>query len=211
MKFYMDATDKSFGNYEKFYANFLKYEDVAVDFYADGELSQRSITHPGAAEVRESINPTIKEWKNPYREAYIWIKGELLDLLGARDAMDGRDTVVTKQNELEAKKKEKQTELEKMSLGKTTMKSFFKSKSTIEKDIVAYQQEVERIAQEIEDYRKLINFITIYHGHMAIDKFKQNKIGQYLRMLNNFAVREISNAHLAATLYHQLLELQERK
>lgn len=89
--------------------------------------------------MRESINPTIKEWKNPYREAYIWIKGELLDLLGARDAMDGRDQVVQKQNELEAKKKDKQTELEKMSLGKTTMKSLFKSKSTIEKDIVVYQ------------------------------------------------------------------------
>lgn len=89
--------------------------------------------------MRESINPTIKEWKNPYREAYIWIKGELLDLLGARDAMDGRDQVVQKQNELEAKKKDKQTELEKMSLGKTTMKSFFKTKSTIEKDIIGYQ------------------------------------------------------------------------
>lgn len=94
MKVYTESNEKSFGNYQKFYANFLKYEDVSVDFYADGELSQRTITHPGASEIRESINPTIKEWKNPYREAYIWIKGELLDLLGARDAMDGRDQVV---------------------------------------------------------------------------------------------------------------------
>lgn len=39
MKVYMESADKSFANYEKFYANFLKYEDVAVDFYADGELS----------------------------------------------------------------------------------------------------------------------------------------------------------------------------
>jgi hypothetical protein len=37
---------------------------------------------------------------------------------------------------------------------------------------------------------------------MTIERFKANKIAQYLRMLNNFAVREISNAHLAATLYH---------
>lgn len=63
-----------------------------------------------------------------------------------------------------------------MSLGKTTMKSFFKSKSTIEKDIVAYQQDIEALTHEIEDYRKLINFITIYHGHMAIDKYKSNKV-----------------------------------
>lgn len=46
---------------------------------------------------------------------------------------------------------------------------------------------------------------------MAIEKYKTNKVSQYMLMLNNFAVREISNAHLAATLYHGLLELQERK
>jgi len=176
MKVYMNAVEKSYGNYEKLFANFLKYEDTCLDFYADGEISARSISHPGATETKESIGPTIKQWKNPYREAYIWIKGELLDLLGARDAMDGRDAVVVNQQELEKKKKDKQTELEKMSLGKTTMKSFFKSKSTIEKDIVAYQQDLEALTHDIEDYRKLINFITIYHGHMAIEKYKQNKV-----------------------------------
>ena len=30
--------------------------------------------------------------------------------------------------------------------------------------------------EKIEDYRKLINFITIYHGHMAIEKYKSNKV-----------------------------------
>lgn len=203
--------EKGYTNYERMYANFLKYEDTCLDFYADGEISQRALTHPGATETKESIGPTIKQWKNPYREAYIWIKGELLDLLGARDAMDGREKVVEQQQALESKKKDKQTELEKMSLGKTTMKSLFKSKSTIEKDIVVYQQEIEALTHEIEEYRKLINFITIYHGHMAIEKYKTNKVSQYMHMLNNFAVREISNAHLAATLYHGLLELQERK
>lgn len=98
-----------------------------------------------------------------------------------------------------------------MSLGKTTLKSFFKSKDKKEADIVRYQRETETMTQDLEEYRKLITFITIYHGHMAIDKFKSNKVQQYMRMLNNFAVREISNAHLAATLYHQLLELSEKK
>jgi hypothetical protein len=176
MKVYMNSVEKSFSQYERLYANLLKYEDTCLDFYADGEISQRALTHPGATETKESIAPTIKQWKNPYREAYIWIKGELLDLLGARDAMDGREKVVEGQQELEAKKKSKQTELEKMSLGKTTMKSFFKSKSTIEKDIVSYQQDIEALTHEIEDYRKLINFITIYHGHMAIEKYKSNKV-----------------------------------
>lgn len=98
-----------------------------------------------------------------------------------------------------------------MSMGKTTLKSFFKSKSTIENDITRYQREVEQMTTDLEEYRKLVNFIIIYHGNIAIDKFKSNKVAQYMRMLNNFAVREISNAHLAATLYHQLLELSDNK
>ena len=44
------------------------------------------------------------------------------------------------------------------------MKSFFKSKSTIEKDILNYQSDIEQMNVDVEDYRKLINFITIYHG-----------------------------------------------
>lgn len=67
------------------------------------------------------------------------------------------------------------------------------------------------MTSDIEDYRKLVNFVIILHGHIVIDKFKQNKVAQYCRMLNNFAVREISNAHLAATLYHNLLELQNKE
>ena len=55
---------------------------------------------------------------------------------------------------------------------------------------------------EIEEYRKLINFITIYQGQLAIDKFKRIKVEQYMKMLNNLSVKEISNAHLQATLAH---------
>lgn len=211
MKVYMKSVDASYQHYQKFYNNFIKFEDISLDYYADGELNQRAITHPGATEAKENINKTISDWKNPYKEAYIWLKGELLDLMGARDCINGRDDVSAKLNDLEKEKKNRQTELEKMSMGKTTLKSFFKSKSTIETDITRYQREVETMTQDLEDYRKLVTFITIYHGHIAIDKFKSNKVAQYMRMLNNFAVREISNAHLAATLYHQLLELSDKK
>lgn len=202
MKVFMDMVHQSYAHYDKFYDSFVQYEDIALDYYADGQLTERSFTHPGAVETKESIKTTIKQWKNPYLEGYIWIKGELLDLEGAKDALEGRDIVQKMLQEFELKKRERQTELEKMLANKTTLKSFFKSSSTIESDKVRYQQEVEQLTKEIEDYYKLINFITIYHGQMTIERFKANKIAQYLRMLNNFAVREISNAHLAATLYH---------
>ena len=59
------------------------------------------------------------------------------------DAMNGRDAVIQKQLKTEEKIREKQKELDKMTLGKTTLKSFFKTKSTIEKDILNYQADIE--------------------------------------------------------------------
>lgn len=49
--------------------------------------------------------------------------------------MEGRIVIEEQMHKLESDMKDKRTELEKMQLGKTTLKSFFKSKSTVEKDI----------------------------------------------------------------------------
>ena len=114
--------------------------------------------------MQGNIDETLNAWKNPFREAWIWIKGEHLDVLGMIDAMNGRDGVIQRQLKTEEKIRSKQSELDKMSLGKTTMKSFFKTKSTIEKDIQKFQHDIEEKNAEVEDYRKLINFITIYQG-----------------------------------------------
>lgn len=99
--------------------------------------------------------------------------------------------------------------MEKLSLGKTTLKSFFKSKTGKEKDILNLQANIEQVNQDIENYRKLINFITIYHGQLAIDKFKKDKCIQYAKMLNLMSCREISNAYLCATLNSKILELKQ--
>lgn len=61
--------------------------------------------------------------------------------------------------------------------------------------------------KDVDDYKKLINFLTIYHGEVAVPKFKMFKARQYLRNLHIFCVREISNSHLSATLWHSLLEI----
>lgn len=61
--------------------------------------------------------------------------------------------------------------------------------------------------KDIDDYKKLIHFLTIYHGQVAIPKFKKAKGRQYLKMLNIFCVKEISNSHLSATMWHSLLEI----
>lgn len=106
-----------------------------------------------------------------------------------------------------SKKRSDQAELDKLNAGKKSVKNFFKSKSSKENTIVNLQANIELANKDLEDYSKLINFLTIYHGQIAIPKFKSGKANQYYRMLNFFAVKEISNSHLSATLWHSLLEV----
>jgi len=49
--------------------------------------------------------------------------------------------------------------------------------------------------------------LTVYHGQVSIPKFKAAKAKMYLKSLNNFCVKEISNAHAAAILYHSMLDI----
>lgn len=85
------------------------------------------------------------------------------------------------------------------------MKSIFKSKSSKDSDILNLQSSIEVSNKDIEDYKKLVNFLTIYHGEVAIPKFKREKSKQYLRLLLQMASKEITNSHLAATLWHEVL------
>ena len=102
-------------------------------------------------------------------------------------------------------------ELEKLSQGKSTLKSIFKSKSSKENDILNLQAAIEVANKDIEDYKKVINFLTIYHGQVAIPKFKKQKITQYLRMLHHVCTKEITNSHSSATFWKQLLEVKQEE
>lgn len=73
----------------------MKYEDNNVEYYTDSDYNKRILTHPDTnGEIKEKIDQTYKNLKNPYREAYMVLKGELLDLKGMADALQGREHVV---------------------------------------------------------------------------------------------------------------------
>jgi hypothetical protein len=46
--------------------------------------------------------------------------------------------------------------------------------------------------------------LTIYHGEVAIQKFKQEKSKGYLRVLLQMSSKEIQNSHLQATLWNEI-------
>lgn len=79
--------------------------------------------------MKQKLKDTISCYKSPFAEAALWIKGEMLDIQGMIDAIKGREIVMKKQIATENKRRDDQEELEKISLGKTTLKSFFKSKA----------------------------------------------------------------------------------
>jgi uncharacterized protein YukJ len=113
-----------------------RYEDNNVDYYSENDVTKRILTNPiTGSEFTEKYNSQIKSLKNPFKEAYYWFKGELLDLKGLHEALIGRENVIKQQASTESKKRSDQVELEKLSHGKTTLKTLFKSKSSKEGDI----------------------------------------------------------------------------
>ena len=118
----------------------------------------------------------------------------------------GRETVMRSQIALEQKKRENESELSKLETGKSSFKNFFKSKGSKEDSKMTIKATVDTQAQQIDDYRKLVNFITILHGQNAINRFKKDKVLQYKRMLRGCSVREITNMHVVANLCHHILQ-----
>lgn len=83
-----------------------RYEDNNLEFYSEEDASKRILTHPDSnGEVKEKVEITYRSVKNPFRETYLVLKGELLDLKGMSDALSGRELVVKQQSGTESKKR----------------------------------------------------------------------------------------------------------
>jgi len=74
--------DKQAVNYQRMYTSFMKYEDIALDYFTDGDTSKRFLTHPGAGDIVQKCKDAHDQIKNPFTDAYIWIRGEQLDMKG---------------------------------------------------------------------------------------------------------------------------------
>ena len=123
------------------------------------------------------------------------------------DAINGRLGLITKISQIEQKQKSDKVEMEKLMAGKKTLKSFFKSASSKENDINNLRVAIDRANADIDDYGRLIHFLTIYLSEGAIDKFKNQKAALYFKLMNVFCVREIALAHQQATMWHSMLDV----
>ena len=72
----------------------MKYEEVGLAYYTDQDNAQRILTNENNTDLKERGEKAEKKAKNPYRDAYIWMKGEFLDVQGMYDCLQGREGVM---------------------------------------------------------------------------------------------------------------------
>ena len=136
LKKMIETREQQNAAYAQIVTALTKYEDNNVEYYSESDVSKKIITNPvTGSEFVDKYSNQMKSLKNPFKETYYWLKGEFLDLKGLQEAVSGRETVVRKLAEAESKKRSDQVELEKLTQGKTTLKSLFKSKSGKEAEI----------------------------------------------------------------------------
>ena len=80
------------------------------------------------------------------------------------EALQARENIVKKLISAQVKQNNDKIELDKLKDGKKTMKSIFKSKAGKASSIDSLQTSLEGSDKELDDLKKVIHFLTIYHG-----------------------------------------------
>jgi hypothetical protein len=97
------------GAYQAIMQGLIKYEDNNIEYVSNSDAGKRILTNPTTgSEFTERFTSQWKGQKNPFKDAFYWLKGELLDLKGLKTALEGREAVVKQQSSTESKKRSDQ-------------------------------------------------------------------------------------------------------
>ena len=120
-------------------AAMIRHEDIAIAYYGDDDYNQRCYTHPNHEDLKNRFEAAENLIKNPFHEAYIWLKGEYLNLIGMLDCLKGRELVMEHQLNLEKRIVNDTKTLNNIKGNKTTLTNFWKTKSSKEAQGVTLQ------------------------------------------------------------------------
>ena len=70
---------------------------------------------------------------------------------------------------------------------------------------------IERHENEIQASKRLLDLLTVYLGSTVIRTYKGEKLNLYKRILQQFTVIEISNAHSVAQFWSQVIQNEKVK
>jgi hypothetical protein len=80
MKQMVEVRDKGDKAQTELMEQLMKFEDIGIAYYSDQDYNQRVLTHPSCEDLKEKIEQSSRKTKNSYRDAYLWLKGEFLDV-----------------------------------------------------------------------------------------------------------------------------------
>lgn len=144
----------------------------------------------------------IDNQKNSFDHMYHWCKGEMYDIKAIISAIGFKERFEQSLKKTEAKKTNTQADLENVNLGKKTLRTILKN----EKDAGGLQSTIDTAEKELENLDTIIAILTIYMGEQVIPKFKKEKLKIYHKLMQQFTVIEINNAHQTASFWSTVLQ-----
>lgn len=106
-----------------------KYEEETITTYADSNANKLIFGDINDTSLKDKVDEMTSTFQNPYKAFSDWVRCECNDIEALYEAIKGRDNLVQTKLKVENKKKSDQKELDKLTEGKRTMKTLFKSSS----------------------------------------------------------------------------------
>lgn len=178
------------------------YEELNLTHYTNMDGDKLVFLNPANKDLKDGMQHTAENLRNPFTDIYHWVKGELYDLKAMAGAIAVRNTVEKNGQALLKKKQSTAKNLEDVNAGKKTLGTIFKS----DKDAGSMANMVETVEREIEVNQTLLDLLTIYLGETELPKFKREKLALYDRVLQQFHVIEINNSHQLASFWSTVLQ-----
>ena len=177
------------------------YEDHNLTQYSDVDVSKLVLNNPNNAVLKSGL-ATIEAQMNPFTILYHWIKGEVYDLGSFSAIIANRNAVAKRVKELKKAKASTQKDIEAVNAGKKTVTTLFKKPE----DVGNMSAKVERYDAETEVQIKLLDVMTIYIGNHLLEEFKREKLQLYKRIISQYYVIEMGNAHAQASFWNEMLQ-----
>ena len=168
-----------------------KYEDLNINCYTDNNPDKLVLNNQEQKQLKEQMEHMNDNQKNSFDQMYHWCKGEIYDIKAVVNAIAAKDSYEKMLKKTETKKANTEADLDNVNAGKKTIRTIFKD----EKDQGKLQTNIEIAAKEMDNLETLISIITIYLGEKIIPTFKKEKLKIYHKLMQQFTVIEINNAH----------------
>ena len=167
------------------------YEANNLAYYSDNQADKLVFNNTEQHQYEANFRSAIESLRNPFTDLYHWCKGEIYDLSAFQQALSARKVINDAVKSLKKTIAGCQADIDNIAAGKKTMSTMFKSSN----DVGSLQNKLELHERDLEAQERLEVIISQYLGNIILPQFKQEKMSLYGRILQQFHVVEINNAH----------------